>query len=88
VPDAYQYLDYSSGHSCLEAIFNYYQFPTNAAPYREEFFIDSSDFDEYNFTTPDKLIVAAQRKLSKETNEDRRKAFGFLLQEKMEASTL
>ena len=75
MPDVYQFYNYSSGHSCLEAIFSYYQFPTDAVKYRETVFIADGDFDQNNFASPDKLVQAAYRLLNKETLPDRKDVF-------------
>ena len=50
--------------------------------------MNADDFDADNFTTPQKLINAAQRRLNNETNETRKNAFGIILQESMEYSVL
>jgi hypothetical protein len=64
VPDVFQYYNYSSGHCSLEAIFSYYQHPAQPLAYRESQLIDPTDFDENNFTSPEKLVAAAKRKLA------------------------
>jgi hypothetical protein len=56
VPDDFQFYPYSSGQSCLETIFNFYQFPNASKPYKEDFFFNDADFDSNNFTNPDRLI--------------------------------
>ena len=56
VPDDYQFNLYSSGQSCLETMFNYYQFPVSSKPYKEDFFFNDSDYDRNNFTSPEKLV--------------------------------
>lgn len=63
VADGHQMFDYTGGQNCLEVIFNYYQFPTSPSPYREDFLTNALDFDADNFTSPENLLGAAQRKL-------------------------
>lgn len=80
-PDVYQYYNYSSGHAALEGIFSYYQFPTSVVKYREDMFIDSTDFDQDRFASPENLVRAALRKLNNETIPDRRDLFSLEIKE-------
>lgn len=88
VADGHQMFDHTGGQNCLEVIFNYYQFPTSPSPYREDFLTNQLDFDSDNFTSPENLLRAAQRKLDSESDPARRSAFALTMQEQMTANRL
>lgn len=88
VADGHQMFDHTGGQNCLEVVFCYYQFPTSPSPYREDHLTNTMDFDDDNFTSPENLLRAAQRKLDSETDPSRRNAFALTMQEQMTPSRL
>ena len=88
VPDVYHYYNYSSGHTALQAIFSYYQFPTDASKYREDTFNEPTDYDQNQFSPPEKLVEAAYRKLSGETDPEKQNVFDIQVKEELSIDEL
>ena len=79
---------YSSGHFCIDAVFNYYATVHSLKLNYDDQLIDSIDFDQNNFTSPERLVKTMQRVLKSEEMSDYSRVFGIILQDNMDSAII
>lgn len=79
---------YSSGHFCIDAVFKYYATAHSLKMNYDDQLMDNIDFDQNNFTSPERLVKTVQRILKSEEMSSYSRLFGIIMQENMNNSII